>query len=164
MANYIFNANALGMQPTASGGATRELRNGHPVIEFANAATQSVDIDGLKLTSYSGLGLTFDIEWMADTATSGNCVWQIEVERHQRDTTDLDADSFAAGNTFTDAVASAAGETVQAQITFTDGADMDSIADGEGFRVRLSRLGGNGSDTMTGAAQVISCSCFETGT
>ena len=165
MVNIIASGNALSMQPiSGASGAYREERNGHLVIEFVNGSTTSVDIFDVRLANYNGGGLTFDIEWMAGTATSGNCVWQVEIERHQRDTTDLDSDSFAAGNTVVDATASAAGESVQAQVTFTDGADMDSWADGEQGRLRVSRVGGNGSDTMTGVAQIKGWTLFETGT
>jgi hypothetical protein len=98
-------------------------------------------------------GITFSLLWSADTATSGNCIWNIAISSLTGDTDNAGTKAFSAVNAVTDAAPGTAGIIAYATITFTDGADMDSWATGEWAKVRLSRDADNASDTMTGDAQ-----------
>ena len=111
---------------------------------------------------YDGSGVTVTLVWLAATATTGDVVWDVSFERHEDDATDFDADSFAAVNSATATTASAAGEPQYTAITFTDGADMDSVAVGESFRLRVNRDADNGSDDMAGDAQLARVEIQET--
>lgn len=142
--------------------ATRDTRNNHRVLDYDAATDETAYFEGVLPRAYDGGGLTATIVWMASTATSGNCVWNIGVERHQDDAFDLDSDGFAANNAVTAGAASASGETSYDAITFTDGADMDSLAVGESFRIQVVRDANNASDTMAGDAELLRVEIRET--
>lgn len=150
----IFTAQAN--QPPASDAATGDTRNSHSVLDFVDSVTNETALFGAVLGSaYAGGGLTVEIYWMATTATVGDVVWLVAVERHEDDATDLDADNFAADNTVTTTTASASGEVRVSTITFTDGADMDSLAAGESFRLRVRRNAVAGGDDLVGDAELL---------
>jgi len=139
--------------------ATVANRNGHLVLVFADSGTPSALFRGRLSPYYASGGLTVEIEWAADTATTGTVQWSVSIERHQLDVTDWDSGSFAAANpSSADTTGSAAGEPVVSTVTFTDGADMDSLAAGESYRILVQRTGG----TMTGDAHVGRVSVQET--
>jgi hypothetical protein len=147
-------------EPPATVYATFITRNGILVAEFDDsAATEGLIFRGVLPNHYGGSGLTLEIHWMGKTATTGNVVWGGEIERGN---TDLDSDSFATQQTATGAANGTSGIETVTNITFSNGANMDSLAAGEAFRLRVSRLGSNGSDTMTGDAQLISLHLKET--
>lgn len=151
--------NALAAIPPTSSYATLDFRNSIPVLDFDAAATESAVFQGVLPRHYSGNGLTISLVWMASSATSGDVVWQTEIERSN---TDLDTDSFATGNTATGTANGTSGITTTTPIAHTSGAQMDSLAAGEMFRLRVSRLGANGSDTMTGDAELVAVEIRET--
>ena len=109
--------------------------------------------------SYAGGGLTVYLHWMATTAITGNVVWTAEIERCN---TDLDADSFAAAQSVTDTCNGTSGIIEVASIAFTDGAQMDSLAAGEVFRIKVSRDADNGADTLVGDAELVAVEIRET--
>lgn len=150
-----------GIPPTASF-APLSRRNNHFVANFDAAATESLDFADALDRRYAGGGVTIVVGWMAASATTGNVVWETKFERHQDDTDDLDADSFGTAKTATATTSSASGELKYTSIAHANGAELDSLAIGEDFRLRLSRLGANGSDTMAGDAQVKSVEIRET--
>jgi hypothetical protein len=155
---------AAGIQPS-SAFAPLSRRNNHPVALYDAATDENLDFECVMPEHYGGGGLTIDIVWAADTATTGNCIWNIQLERHQAEVSgsDLDTDAFAAANAVTDAApGTSAGRLAYATITFTDGADMDSIAAGEAFRLRVTRDANNASDTMAGDAQLLTVHVTET--
>lgn len=142
-------------EPPTANFATPDTRNGHPILDFDDTSDEDAVFSAVLSPDYSGGGLTVEIYWLATSATSGDTVWNAAIERHEDDALDLDADSFAAANAVTDTAASASGEISVATITFTDGADMDSLAAGESFRLKITRDANNGSDTMSGDAELL---------
>lgn len=160
--NTLCRFTALSNQPPASSYAQFDVRNGHAVLAF-DAAADEVGYFGDTLPRhYSGGGLTVALIWLAASATTGNVVWSVAFERHQDDIDDLDTDSFATANTTTVACASASGEPSYDEIAFTSGAQMDSLAIGESFRLKVQRTGSSGSDTMAGDAQLLRIEIRET--
>lgn len=146
-----------------SNAGTPDRRNGHDVINFDAAADESCDFEFVMPRNYAGTtGVTVVIYWLAATATSGDTIWDVSFERHADDAFDLDADGFAAVNSVTDTAANVSGELSVPTITFTDGADMDSVVASESFRIRFTRDANNGSDTMTGDAQILKIEIHET--
>lgn len=146
-----------------SNAATPDRRNGHDVVDFDASADESCDFELILPQHYAGTtGITVVLYWMASTATSGDVVWNVAIERHEDDAFDLDADGFAAANAVTDTAASASGELSVPTVTFTDGADMDSWAAGESGRMRITRDADNGSDTMSGDAELLKVEIRET--
>jgi len=141
--------------------ATLDVRNEHPVLDFEDAGTKEAVFTGVLPRSYAGGGLTVNVHFAMSSATSGNVVWNAEIER-MHSTQDIDSAGFAAAQSHTEAAPGTNGYPAVAEITFTDGAQMDSLAAGEAFRIRISRDGGNGSDTASGDAELLAVEIKET--
>lgn len=120
-----------------------------PVLAFDPGSTEEhTFFRSVMPRNYGGGGLTVTIYWSSD-ATSGNVIWSLAFKSVTADVDDLDSKAFAAENdSAADATASAAGEITETTITFTDGADMDSVAAGEMFMLDLHRSSAAGGDTM----------------
>ncbi len=111
--------------------------------------------------SYAGGGVTVYLHYAMSSATSGDIDWDTAWERIGDQQLDIDADSFAAVNSVdTTTVPATSGLVDIVNITFTDGADMDSVAVGEAFRLQVSRDAGN--DSATGDAELIRVEVKET--
>lgn len=123
---------------------TRNTTSPHTMLQFSHTAASSAIFSSVLPAGYGGGGLTVDIYWTTLSATSGGTVsWGAAFESHTADADDLDADSFADYNTVTSlSLPSAAGELMKATITFTDGADMNSLAAGESYRLKITRDSG----------------------
>ncbi|HEX5018092.1 MAG TPA: hypothetical protein VFX15_10980 [Actinomycetes bacterium] len=113
-----------------------------------------------RLHGYDGGGLTFTVVWMAASATTNTVRWRIGIRRIADDAEDLDTSHTYDYNSVDGTAPSASGEVSYDQVTFTDGADMDSWADGEMAIVRLNRDTAN--DNMSGDAQLLAISGAET--
>jgi hypothetical protein len=140
--------------PPLTSFAALTRRNNHFVAAFDAAAAESLDFADVLDRAYSGGGLTLVIGWMSASATSGAVKWNAQIERHQASTDDLDADSLATAQTATSTTAGTSGQLVYTTITFTSGANMDSLAVGEDYRLRITRDATNGADTMSGDCQL----------
>jgi len=118
------------------------------VLDFDPGSTEEyIYFTGFMPRHYGAGGLTVTIGWSSD-ATSGVCRWAAAFKSVTDDADDLDSKAFAAPNTVDATTASAAGEVDYAEVTFTDGADMDSVAAGEMFVLELSRNSSHANDTL----------------
>ena len=115
-----------------------------------------------QLRGYDAGGLTFLLPWSGATATTGVCRWGVAIRRFADDAEDVDAAHTYDYNDVDDTVASASGELSYPTVTFTEGADMDSWAEGELAIVRVRRNASHANDTMTGDAQLWDLSGTET--
>jgi hypothetical protein len=130
---------ALDNVPPASNYATPDTRNGHAVLDFDDTTAEAAIFQGVLPAAYNGGGLTVDIWSTATSAVTGNVAWNVYIERIGT-ALDIDADSFAAANTHAATTVSAtSGIAVKSTVTFTDGADMDSLAAGEPYRLKIER-------------------------
>lgn len=115
-----------------------------------------------RLTQYNGGGLTFKGLLMRTSGSAGQTyIMEIALRRINAATEDLGASHTYAYNAVTVTIPAGppnAGIPMEYTITFTDGADMDSVADGEFFYLRLRRNGG----TATDIARVFPISGLET--
>ena len=145
--------NALSGTAPSTNFATLDQRNNHAVLDFDAAVAESIDFEQLLPRNYNGGGITAVIVWSAATATTGNVKWNLAFERHQDEVDDTDSDSFAAAQTVTATAPTTNGARQYSSIAFTDGAQIDSLAAGESFRVRLTRDAANAADTMVGDAE-----------
>jgi hypothetical protein len=149
-------------EPPATNYATVDLRNSHMVLDFDDTTAESAVFAGVLPRSYSGGGITATVIWLATSATTGSVKWNAQIERHQDETDDLDADSFAAAQTATGITAAASGAPQYTSIAFTNGAQMDSLAAGESFRLKITRDAADGGDTVTGDAELLRVELRET--
>lgn len=138
-------------QPPATAFATLDTRNSIAVLDFDDAAVESTTFvgvipEGAVLTS----GISARIHWMATSATSGNCRWRVEFERAG---TDNDSDNY---DTATEATGAANGTSGIETVTSITCTTIDSLVAGDRFRVRVSRVGNDGTnDTMSGDSELV---------
>ena len=145
---------ALHNTPPASNFATLDLRNVHPVLDFDASTAESAVFESVMPRSYGGGGLTVYIHYAMSSATSGDIDWDAAFERIGDQQLDIDSDSFATVNSVdTTTVPATSGNVDIVAITFTNGADMDSVAVGEAFRLKVTRDAGN--DSATGDAELL---------
>ncbi len=150
-----------------------------PVMAFATLGNRANHIDFLAFDDtvnevamfacymprhYAGGGITITFSVMAASATTLDTSWAAFIKSITSDADDLDTKVFAAPN-LNQAVdaPSAAGETIDFTVAFTNGADMDSAAAGEWYLLLLMRDAQDGTaDDMSGDAQLIGFEVKET--
>jgi len=141
-------------EPPTSAYATFDVRNGILVLDFDGATSESAVFRGILPGNYAGGGLTLLIYWMATSATTGDVVWGGSIERAQDGGTDQDSDSFATEQLSAAVTTNGtSGIKNKSTITFSSGANMDSLAAGEPFRIKIARKPADAGDTMTGDAE-----------
>ncbi len=145
----------------SSGGAAMDMYNLHPVLGFDAADNDEGIFTSLMPRHYGGGGLTIYLHYAMNSATSGDVDWDVAFERIGDQQQDINSDGFAAVNSVDNTTVPATNGLVDiVNITFTDGADMDSIAVGESFRIKIIRDGA--SDTAAGDAGLIAIEIKET--
>ncbi len=153
----------LSNEPPASAFATLDTRNSHPCLDHDDAAASEASVFSFVLPrNYGGSGLTVYLHWAATSATTGNVIWQTSFERVGT-AQDTDSDGFATAVTWSAAATSAtSGVIIISSQAHTNGAQIDSLAVGELGRLKVERLGSNGSDTMSGDAELMAVELKET--
>jgi hypothetical protein len=137
-------------QPPAANFATLDTRNSIAILDFDDSTDESAIFLGvIPEAAALGSGLKIRIIWTATTATSGDCVWDASLERM---TNDIDTDSFDTSASVTTTTSGTSGVPNYSEITLTT---IDSVTAGDGFRIKINRDANNGSDTMTGDAELI---------
>jgi hypothetical protein len=165
-------------EPPAANFATIDLRNAHMVLDFDGTTAESAVFGAVLPRNYAGGGIIVTLLWMGGSAAllrdalsggdvitplaTGNVKWNAAFERHQVATDDLDTDSFATAQTVTSAATATDGSVQSASIAFTNGAQVDSLAAGESFRIKITRDAADGADTMTGDAELLRVELRET--
>lgn len=150
-----------GNEPPSSNYATFNTRNLHPTLDFDTTTQETAIWTAVLPSVYAGGGLTVDVYFAAATATTGTIGWDVAIERIDASSLDIDADSFATAQTITAAtVPGTSGQILKSSVAITSGANLDSLAAGEAFRIRLRRDVAN--DTATGDAQMIAMLVRET--
>lgn len=150
---------ALDNEAPSANYATMGLRNGHPTLEFNDTTAWAALFSGVMPRSYAGGGITVYLTATA-VATSGTMGWTVELERRDA-ATDLDADSFAGAQTVTaTTVPGTSGAPLTLNVAITSGANMDSIAAGDPFRIRIKRDVAN--DNAVGNVELMDVEIKET--
>ena len=149
--------------PPATSYATPDARAGgsspaesFPVWDFDDTSAEYLDLYGVLSPSYAGGGLTIVLPWSATSATTNVVSWRAAIRRIADDAEDVDASqTYDFNSAANDTAPSASGEISLPTITFTDGADMDSLAAGEPFVLRVGRNPTvSGGTNMTGDAEL----------
>ena len=112
-----------------------------PVLDFDDTTQEYADFYCVMPAAYAGTtGITCTIMWSAAEAATDVVEWQIALRRVADDGEDLDTTAHTyAYNAVVATAASAVGEVAYDNITFTDGADMDSVVAGDYFILRITR-------------------------
>lgn len=143
-------------EPPTSNPATIDLRNAQEVLDFDGTTNEATRFSSILNRAYSGGGLTVICHVAATSATSGDVIFTAAIERRN---TDMDSDSFASAQTSAaTTVSGTSGITVPVTITLSSGANMDSLAAGEPFRIEIIRNAASGSDTV---ASDVELTCVE---
>ena len=142
----------LSNEPPASNFATPDTRNGHLVLDFDPAINESAVFSGVMPRNYGGGGLTVYIHYSMTSAIVNTVDWDVSFERIGDGSQDIDIDGFASAQSVDNStVPGTSGHVDIVNVAFTDGAQMDSIAAGESFRLKLTRDAV--SDNATGDAE-----------
>ena len=149
-------------EPPASNYATLDLRNQHPVLDFDAGTNESAVFTAIMPRGYAGTtGLTVYIHYAMSSAEADTVDWDVAFERIGDQQLDIDGDSFAAVNSVDNTtVPGTTGLVDIVNVTFTDGADMDSVAVGETFRLKITRDATN--DDAAGDAELVAIEVKET--
>lgn len=141
-------------EPPGSNYATLDLRNAHPVLDFDASANESAVFTGVMPQSYDGGGVTVYLHYAMSSAVANTVDWDVAWEKIGDQQLDIDGDSFAAVNSVDDTtVPGTSGLVDVVSVAFTDGVDMDSVAAGESFRLKVTRDAV--SDDATGDAELV---------
>lgn len=159
--NTLLIFSPLANEPPATAYATLDTRNGHPCLDFDTTTAEAAVFSGVLPRHYAGGGITVYLHWAATSATTGTIGWTVEFERIGSALLDVDADSFAGAQTVTAVtVSGTAGTVLISNVAVTDGANIDSVAVGESFRIRIKRDVAN--DDATGDAELYAVELKET--
>lgn len=127
-----------------------------PVSGLAfDAATDEACFWKFVADNYGSGNLTIRIFWYADSASSGDVIFDANISciTANTDTQDIETDGLATINSVTDSHLGTTGQRLHsADITLSN---LDSIAAGDLVHLRLNRDANNASDTMTGDAIVV---------
>ena len=148
-------------EPPAANYATLDTRNQHPVLDFDATTNEYAVFTGIMPRHYGGGGVTVYIHYAMSSAVADTVDWDVAFERIGDQQLDIDGDSFAAVNSVDDTtVPDTSGLVDIVSVAFTNGADMDSVAVGESFRLQVSRDAA--SDDATGDAELVAVELRET--
>lgn len=141
-------------EPPTTNYATLDLRNNRPVLDFDATTQETAVFFGFMPTGYGGGNLIVSVYVALTSATTGTVGFDTAIERINASGLDIDSDSFATDQTLTaTTVPGTSGQILKLAVTITAGANTDSLAAGEAFRLRIRRDVAN--DTATGDAEVL---------
>jgi len=147
-------------EPPSSNFATLDLRNGHPTLDFDTTTQETAIFTGVIPRTYGGGGITVYVHWAATSATSGTIGWDSAFEAIGT-AQDIDSDGFATAKTITAAtVPGTSGVLAVTNVAHGNGAESDSVAAGDAFRLRIRRDVAN--DTAAGDAELVAVELKET--
>lgn len=156
---------AAACYPETTSGVQIDSRNDHLVWDFDGATDEELLCPAVLPRNYAGGGLTVSLYIAFTSATTGTSRWQADIERVQASTQDIDSDGFTGSfQSAAGSVPATSGHVIVVTITFTSGAQMDSLAAGEYFRLKIRRDadGTSGTDDVTTDAELVAIEIKET--
>jgi len=149
-------------EPPAANYATLDTRNQHPVLDFDATTNESAVFSAIMPRNYAGTtGVTVYLHYSMSSAEADTIDWDVAFELIGDQDLDIDGDSFAAVNSVDNtAVPGTTGLVDIVNVTFTDGADMDSVTVGDSFRLKVTRDAA--SDDAAGDAELVFVEIKET--
>ena len=147
-------------EPPTTNYATLDCRNQHPCLDYDGASNEDSVFTAVMPQAYDGGGVKVYLMWTND-GTAGDVDWDAAFERIADGGQDIDADGFAAVQSADNTpVPGVSGVSEYTFITFTDGAQMDSVAAGDLFRLKVTRDAV--SDTNTDDTNLLAVEIRET--
>jgi len=151
----------LANEPPAANMATFDARNQHPVLDFDDTTNESAVFSGVMPQHYGGGGVTVLLHYSMTSAVGDTVDWDMAFERIGDQQQDIDGDSFAAVQSVNDTtVPGTCGLVDVVSVAFANGAEMDSVAAGEAFRLKVTRDAV--SDDAVGDAELLRVELRET--
>lgn len=149
---------ASAFEAISGGTPSLDVRNNQKVIGLDDATIEGVIFRGVLSSAYqSGSNATLKVRGYAATATTGNARIRISFEAQSGQ--DIDSDGFASTVEANAAADATSGKYFEATFSTLSNANMDTIAAGDMFRLKVERVGNDGTnDTMTGDFQLVSWS------
>lgn len=140
-------------QATAFPALVKNAGTNFPVMALAyDAASAENAYWVFRAVNYGSGSLTVDLDWYADTATSGVVRWgvQIAAVTPDSDSQDVETKAFATAQTADDTHLGTTGQRLhRCPVTVSN---LDSLAVGDVVWLKVYRDAANGADTMTGDA------------
>lgn len=133
------------------------VKNGtnFPAVGLAfDAATDEAGFWHFQAINYGSGNITVRVEWYADTATSGDVIFGVQLAAitPNTDTQDVETKSLATANTATDTHLGTTGQRLHSvDVTVSN---LDSVAVNDAVWLRLYRDADAAGDTMAGDAIV----------
>ncbi len=126
-------------EPPTTGAATPDVRNGHPLLAFADDGDQAAVFTGLMPWHYSGGGITVYLTaaFSSDTDPAHCAQLEVDFERIDPAGQDLDEDGFAPAQSVTLNVPAVSGQVTTGSVSFAPGDPIDQLGAGEMFRLRV---------------------------
>jgi hypothetical protein len=148
-------------EPPASAPAAIDLRNGHPVVAFDSTTDEETVFTSVLPQHYAGGGITVHVHWTSNT-TSGTARWQTSFESLASQ--DIDSDGFATANSGGTACNGTSGVQTTTSIAHANGGEIDALAVGDPYRLKIRRDadGTTGTDDMAADAQILAVELRET--
>jgi len=151
----------LANEPPSANMATFAARNQHPVLNFDDTTNESAVFSGVMPQHYGGGGVTVLLHYSMTSAVGDTVDWDMAFERIGDQQQDIDGDSFAAVQSVNDTtVPGTCGLVDVVSVAFANGAEMDSVAAGEAFRLKVTRDAV--SDDAVGDAELLRVELRET--
>ncbi len=131
------------------------MKNGtnFPSVGLAyDAAAAEAAFWYIHATSYGSGNVTVNLHWYADTASSGDVIWGVQLAAitPNTDTQDVETKSLATANTATDTHLGTTGQRLhEIDVTVSN---LDSLTNNDALWLRIYRDAAAGGDTLTGDA------------
>jgi hypothetical protein len=134
----------------------RNLGTAFPVGALGyDAAADETAYWHFQALNYGSGNLTLTIYWYADTASTGDVIWDagIAAITADTDTQDIETKAFATINSVTDTHLGTTGQRLhQCAITISN---LDSVAANDFVALKINRDANNASDTLAGDAFLV---------
>lgn len=140
-------------EPPAAAFATLDARNQRPRLDFDDTTDEAAVFSYIMPQNYSGQGLLviLHITDTADTTAAHASYWDVSFENGTG--LDQDSDSFDSAQSNHAHPNGTSGIDTTCEISFTN-AQIDGIAAGDPFRIKVVRDADNGSDDWSGDAEL----------
>lgn len=130
----------------------------HTAISYADAATQAAYWSVKLPAGWPGRSMVVRLLWAPSSTNAGNCLWSVETYLQHAGTT-LSSSAVETKNS----AETANGTADRPQLATMAAHSLSNFAAGDGLLLRVARLGANGLDTFTGAAQLLAVELVITG-